>query len=149
MIDREDRIKLTNFLESGKGLYIEGCDFGLYNDTTELYQKFGCKFISDGNYSTIGNVNNVTGTTGSITSGSNFTYLYQQEPDNYVDVIDADSGTIIFRSQDSYGRAISYGGSTNSYRAIHSSFIFGALRDGANTKEELMAIYLNYLHAIP
>lgn len=74
----------------------------------------------------------------------NYSYLFQQAPDKYVDEIAANQGAIIFECQNNSGRAVIYDGS-NTYRAIHSTFIFGALRNDINTKAELMGIYLNYL----
>ena len=38
-----------------------------------------------------------------------------------------------------------YDGGNNSYRAIHSAHIFGALRNGTNNKSELVDLYVDYL----
>ncbi len=108
---------------------------------------FGCTYLGDGNDSATGNVNTVTGQSGSITNGKNYDYLYRRGPDNYVDYIGANGGTIFFKSQDGFGRAVNYGGTSNNYRAIHTTFIFGALRNGTNTKNELMSTYMQYLLA--
>ncbi|MEO0092963.1 MAG: T9SS type A sorting domain-containing protein [candidate division WOR-3 bacterium] len=75
----------------------------------------------------------------------NFNYLFQQGPDHYVDVIEASGGTIFFRCQNDSGRAVSYSGPSNNYRAVHSTLIFGALQEITNTRNELMARYMNYL----
>jgi hypothetical protein len=106
---------------------------------------FGCTFVDHGYASFLGNVMSVAGQDGSIAAGMNYSYLYQQGPDSYVDEIEENGGTIFFKSQDSKGRAVYYGGPANNYRAIHSTVIFGALRDGANTKDDLMDIYMDYL----
>ncbi|HIE06339.1 MAG TPA: T9SS type A sorting domain-containing protein [bacterium (Candidatus Stahlbacteria)] len=106
---------------------------------------FGCTYLGDGNPASSGNVQSVTGQTGSITEGKSYSYLYKQGPDNYVDYIGPNGGTIFFKSQDNRGRAVNYNGQSNNYRSIHSAFIFGALRNGSNTKNELMGIYMNYL----
>lgn len=132
-------------MDSGKGLYIEGCDFGAYNSSSDLYQRFGCAYLNDGWPSTIGNVSSLTGQSGTFVQGYNYDYLFQQDPDNFVDEITANGGTIIYASQDAVGRAIMYDGPGNNYRALHSTFIFGALQSGTNTKEELMQVYMNYL----
>jgi hypothetical protein len=108
---------------------------------------FGCTWAGDGLAS--GNVQNVTGQGGSIGEGLNYNYLYNEGPDFYVDYINADGGTILFTSQDVLNRAISYDGPSNNYRAIHSTFIFGALRDGSKTKDELMATYMDYVLSAP
>jgi hypothetical protein len=77
-----------------------------------------------------------------------YNHLYQQIPDNYVDVIGSTGGTLFFKSQGNQGRAISYNGSGNIYRSIHSAVVFGALRNGSDTKTELMDIYMIYLSEI-
>lgn len=88
---------------------------------------------------------NVTGQTGTITQGKSFDHLYQQGPDNYVDYIGPNGGTIIFRSQDNNGRTVNYNGAAGNYRSIHSAFVFGALRNGTYAKQELMQNYMTYL----
>jgi hypothetical protein len=74
--------------------------------------------------------------------------LYQQLVDNYVDILGSTGGTLFFRSQDNQGRAVNYSGPSNTQRAIHSAVVFGALRNGTDTKTELMNIYMNYLTEI-
>jgi hypothetical protein len=106
---------------------------------------FGCTFVDHGISSSFGNVISVEGQDGSIAQGTEYDYLYQEGPDNYVDEIGENGGTIIFKSQDSKGRAVCYSGLTEDYRAIHSTFIFGALMNGADTKLALMNRYMNYL----
>lgn len=126
-------------------MYIEGPDFGSANYTEELYGMFGCTFIDHGTSSSFGNVVSLEGQDGSIGDGMNYDYLYQQGPDNFVDEIGEDGGTIFFKSQESKGRAVCYSGLTDNYRTIHATFIFGALTNGTNTKLELMNSYMDYL----
>ena len=104
---------------------------------------FGCSYLGDG--SSTNNVQLLSGEAGTFAEGMSFDYLYGQGPDSYVDIIGPSGGTIFFRSQDNNGRAIWYNGTSGNYRAVHSSCIFGALRDGANTKTGLMADYMDYL----
>ncbi|TET62320.1 MAG: T9SS type A sorting domain-containing protein [Candidatus Stahlbacteria bacterium] len=104
---------------------------------------FGCAYMGDGSSS--GNVQTVTGQSGTFVSGMDYNYLYQQGPDSYVDYISAVNGTIFFKSQDNQGRAVNYNGPAGEYRAIHSTFIFGALRNETYNKNELMEIYVDYL----
>jgi hypothetical protein len=105
----------------------------------------GATYVGDGNYYTTGNIVSVTGQTGAFTQGLSYNYLYQQPPDNYVDYISANTGTLIFSSQDGYGRAVCYGGPSNNYRAVYATFNFGALRNGTSTKQQLMTRYVQYL----
>jgi hypothetical protein len=132
-------------LQGGKSLYIEGVDFGAENHTEQLFPMFGCTFVDHGNASILGNVMSVAGQDGSFAAGTYYSYLYQRGPDSFVDEIEENGGTIFFKSQDSKGRAVYYGGPANSYRSIHSAVIFGALRNGGNTKDDLMDIYMDYL----
>jgi hypothetical protein len=104
---------------------------------------FGCSYLGDGSASN--NVQSVTGQTGTFVQEMVYAYAYGQGPDSYVDIIGANGGTMLFRSQDNNGRTISYNGAGGSYRAIHSAFIFGGLRDGALSKTALMASYMEYL----
>jgi hypothetical protein len=115
------------------------------NRSTDLYSYFGCNFVSNGSTSFYGNVISVFGQPGSIAEGKTYGYLYQQGPDHYVDAISSNGGTIFFNDQTDTGRAVSYSGPTNSYRAIHSTIIFGALQESLNTRNELMGSYMEYL----
>ena len=112
---------------------------------TELFNKFAVEYINDGYPSQIGNISSINGQTNTMTQGLEFEYLYQQDPDNYVDEIIESNGTMIFKSQDGLGRVVLYEDSVRGYRTVYSTFIFGALRDGASTKQELMDIYFDYL----
>lgn len=136
---------LISVLNAGKGLYIENPDLGYAHSGTQLYQMLGATYLGDGNSYTTGNVQSVTGQAGTFVADLNYNYMYQQLPDNYVDYIGSNGGTILFRSQENYGRVICYGGTSNSYRSIYSTFNLGALRNGANTKLQLVQRYMNYL----
>lgn len=105
----------------------------------------GATYLGDGNPYTTGNVQSVTGQSGTFVAGLSYNYMYQQLPDNYVDYIGSNGGTMLFCSQETYGRVICYGGPSNSYRSIYSTFNLSALRNGANTKLQLVQRYMNYL----
>lgn len=74
-------------------------------------------------------------------------YMYGDWPDKYMNSIEADGGVIFFRSQEEKGRAVVYAGEEGSYRAIHSCFVFGAMKDAlsSHSKAEIMAAYMRYL----
>ncbi len=99
----------------------------------------------DGDGAASGNVQNITGLTGTITDGLALDYIYDTGPDYYVDIISADGGALVFESQDSNGRVVCYEGPSSNYRTVYSSVVFGALRDASSTKNELMGIYMDYL----
>lgn len=99
----------------------------------------------DGDGSPSGNVQYITGLSGTIVDGLSLDYMYNLGPDNYVDIISADGGVLLFESQDSKGRVVCYNGPSDNYRTINSSVVFGALRDASSNKNELMGIYMEYL----
>ena len=99
----------------------------------------------DGDGTASGNVQYIAGLSGTIVDGLSLDYLYDTGPDYWVDLISADGGTLLFESQDSKGRIVCYDGPSDNYRTINSSVVFGALRDGTSTKNELMGIYMDYL----
>ncbi|MEO0128473.1 MAG: FlgD immunoglobulin-like domain containing protein [candidate division WOR-3 bacterium] len=136
---------LINVMNAGKGLYIENPDLGYAHSGTQLYQMLGATYLGDGNSYTVGNVQSVTGQPGTFVAGMTYNYMYQQIPDNYVDYIGSNGGTILFRSQENYGRVICYSGTGNTYRSIYSTFNLGALRNGAFTKLQLVQKYMEYL----
>ncbi len=131
-------------MNAGKGLYIENPDLGYAHSGTQLYQMLGATYLGDGNSYTVGNVQSVTGQPSTFVAGMTYDYMYQQIPDNYVDYIGSNGGTILFRSQENYGRVICYSGTGNTYRSIYSTFNLGALRNGAFTKLQLVQKYMEY-----
>ena len=133
--------QLISFLNSGRPVYAEGGDFGYSNGTSELWPFFGASYLGDGYASTTGNVQSLTGETGSFASGLGFTYPFQQEPDSYVDELGADGGAIVMRSQDGIGRVVS--NESPVYRTVLSSTIFGAT--SGTDHDALMAAYMDYL----
>jgi len=132
-------------LNAGKGLYIENGDLGYYHSSTTLYQMLGCTYVGDGYPSSTGNVSHLTGQGGSFVAGMEYDFPYQQPCDNYIDQISANGGTLLFRSQDNHGRVVAYTGSGSDYRSIHASYVFGAQPNGSHTKDQLMALYMNFL----
>jgi hypothetical protein len=143
MLAPAEQTTLVNFLNAGKGLYIENPDLGFHHGNTTFYSMLGCDYIGDGNAS--GNVSSVTGETGTFVEGMTFNYPYEQGPDSYNDIIGSNGGTIFFKSQDTNGRALCYNGTTGDYRSIHSTIIFGAHQNTSSTKLDLMTVYMNYL----
>ncbi len=141
--------KLASFLDAGKPIYIEGNDFGYFNGGSPFYSMFGGTFVKDGN--PLGNISELTGQAGTITDGLDLDYSYGVPIlDEYEDVIAADTGDLIFKSQQGYGRAVAY--DAGSYRSIYGSFVFGGIIDGTglNVKSELMRRYLDFFfNAVP
>ena len=84
-----------------------------------------------------------------FTSGENFAFQYDEDPDYMVDVLSADEGILYFTCQDEIGRSVYY--DEGSYRVICTSSIFGAMADaeGSNMKANLMARYFSFLSNDP
>ena len=80
-----------------------------------------------------------------FTSGDNFAYQFDEDPDYMVDVLSADEGILYFTCQNEIGRSVYY--DEGSYRVICTSSIFGAMADaeGTNTKANLIARYFSFL----
>ncbi len=135
---------LVDFLNAHKALYVENPELGYAHSGTTLYQMLGATYLGDGNYYTTGNVNTLTGQTGTFTVAMGFNYMYQLEPDNYVDYIGSNGGTLLFKSQDDQGRVICYSGAGNNYRSIYATCNFGALRNSTSSKLQLMTRYMQY-----
>lgn len=72
-----------------------------------------------------------------------FSYPYGESPDAYVDELGGNGGTVFLADQSSIGRAVFYTDGT--YRTILSAVIYGALRQPAFNREQLLAAYVNYL----
>ncbi len=84
-----------------------------------------------------------------FTSGDNFAFQYDEDPDYMVDILGADEGSLYFTCQNEIGRSVYY--DESSYRTICTSSIFGAMADseGTNTKADLMARYFYFLSNDP
>jgi len=133
--------QLISFLNSGRPVYAEGGDFGFANNASELWPFFGTSYLGDGYANTTGNVQSLTGEAGTFAEGMQFEYPYQQGPDSWVDEFGADGGTVILRSQDGIGRAVS--NEASGYRTVLSSTILGAT--SGTDSDALTTAYLDFL----
>lgn len=139
---------IGDFLSAGKSVYLEGNDFGYYHKSHAVYSMFGITYVGDGASSN--NVMAVTGQQDVLTQGMGLNYTYGTAyPDQYVDFFKANvmgGADILCQCQQGNGRLSAYtaGGA---YRAIHSSFWFGAMKNalGTHKKTEVMAAYMRFL----
>jgi hypothetical protein len=132
----------------GARLYIEGGEVGNRYGSTPFYSLLGAEFVDDGRPKEEGNINEAQGV-GEL-EGLRYTYPgYQSEDcDNFIDEINAEgAGKVIMRSKragnQSNGRVVRIDG--YGYRAIYSTFPFGALKNGNHTRNRLMAEYVEFL----
>ncbi len=75
-----------------------------------------------------------------------FNYPYKTEPDGYVDYFTESGGASLFKSQDGFIRVGCYTGPSNNYRTITSSVFFSVFQEGSTTRQELMAVYMEFLN---
>jgi hypothetical protein len=134
--------QIIDFLEDGKSVYLEGNDFGYYHKSHQVYKMFGCSFLGD--HDPIVTLNGVRQT---VMENESIGYSMAGYPGDYVDWIGANGGEICLKSEEGYGRLVAYAGPDGTYRTIHLSCWFGALKNSGAvyTKAELMACMMNYL----
>jgi hypothetical protein len=151
-LSQAELTRLEDYLmRTGACLYIEGGEIGNRYGDTPFYSFLGAEFVDDGRPKEEGNINEAQGV-GEL-EGLRYTYPgYQSEDcDNFIDEINAvGDGQIIMRSKragnQSNGRVVRIAASPPyDYRAIYSTFPFGALKDGNHTKNQLMAEHVEFL----
>jgi hypothetical protein len=130
---------LADFLNGGGNLYMEGGDTWYYDDQTAVHTMFNINGESDGS----SDLSTISGETGTMTAGMTFSY---SGDNNWIDHISAQTPAVQILENQSpvYGTGIAYDAGT--YKTIGASHEFGGLTDGASpsTKEELMAVYLEF-----
>lgn len=77
-------------------------------------------------------------------SGMEFNYPYKTEADGYVDFFTSNGGGLIFESQDGNARIGCYTGPSNNYRTITSAVFFSVFEEISATRQELMAVYMDF-----
>lgn len=147
VIDAAARQRLIEHLRKGGSLYLEGNDFARDHLDGGFLPLLGCSFVNDGGNWFQGKITELIGQNHTITQKIRFKYSDMLEPNESVDVIEANGGELIFVSEDGKGRAVAYHNKPEGYKVISTSFVFGALIDeeNLNTKRELMSRYLHYL----
>ena len=129
-----------DFLNAGKGLYIEGNDLGYANKETAFYDMLGATYNDDGD-----NISSLSGQDGSIVEGKSYNFIQGSGNINtLIDDISANGGTPIFKCNGGTVKAVTYQGQDESYKVIYSTFVFGGVRT-EDAKNELMKIYMDWL----
>ncbi len=129
--------QLADYLDNGGYLYMEGGDTWYFDTQTAVHPMFNINATGDGT-SDLGPINGETGT-----FAESMHYSYSGD-NNWMDHIEPTGSAFdFFRNQlPDYGCAVAY--DEGSYRTIGTSFEFGGLDDGAFTKEDLMAEYVDF-----
>ncbi len=143
LIGWSERTKLMNYLDAGGSVYFEGCDIGYSNRNYDIWDYTGLIYAGDGVPMTTGNVWSITGSL--MCAGMGFGYPYKSEADNYIDIFTQNGGQLLFESQDGYARVGCYSGPSNNYRTITSAVFFSVFQEESTTRQELMAVYMEFL----
>jgi hypothetical protein len=122
-----EAIALTNFVNSGGRLYLEGGDVWYYdplnNNGHNFCSLFGLNAVGDGT----SNMGPVVGEINAFTNGMNFIYSGEN---NWMDHIDPSSGFLIFHDgNDFFNCGVAYDAGT--YRTVGTSFELGLLNDAS------------------
>lgn len=128
---------LANYLNAGGMIYMEGGDTWYFDSQTLLQPLFNIDGTADGS----GDLSTILGQNGTFTEDM----MYNYSGDNsFVDHISAipPADLIFMNASPSYGCGVAYDAGT--YKTIGVSFEFGGLDDGVDTKDELMAAYLDF-----
>ncbi|MEA3480316.1 MAG: T9SS type A sorting domain-containing protein, partial [Bacteroidota bacterium] len=128
---------LAAYLNDGGMLYMEGSDTWAYDSETAVHPMFNIDGLNDGS----GDMTTVIGQDGSICAGMDYTY---SGDNNYMDHIAAlNTAELFFENEDPvYGCAVS--NDAGAYKTIGMSLEFGGLDDGDLTKDDLMAVFLDF-----
>ncbi len=137
---------MIDFLKRGKGLYIEGTTYCYNNVGSDLFNMFGINYLGPGTDDT-NNLSTLNGQNGSIVAGKNYDYLPNSLTNYWVSEFSSNGGEIFFKCDKDKGRGVTCEGDSGNYRSIHSSVLFGAIRDETK-RNALMKIYMNYLQKI-
>lgn len=129
--------KLADYLGSGGNVYMEGGDTWAFDSPTAVHPLFSIEGVSDGGADMV----HASGQNGTMVSSMEFDY---SGDNNYMDHIapEGQAQTMFKNSTPSYECMIA--NETDDYKTIGASFEFGGLDDEASTKDELMAIILDY-----
>ncbi|MCD4696419.1 MAG: lamin tail domain-containing protein, partial [Bacteroidales bacterium] len=130
---------LSDYLNNGGLLYMEGGDTWAYDSQTTVHSMFNIDGQADGT----SDMSTVAGQSGTFTTGMSFNY---SGDNSWMDHLGAISPAILILENQSpvYGTGVAYDAGT--YKTIGTSHEFGGLDDGTSpsTKDELMNLYLNF-----
>ncbi len=128
---------LADYLDNGGNVYMEGGDTWFYDDPTPVHSYFNISGLDDGS----DDLGTILGQNGTFTEGMSYSYAGDN---SWIDHIAAIAPAFdIFKNQSpQYTNAIAF--DAGGYKTIGTSFEFGGLTDGQNTKDELMIEYLEF-----
>jgi len=126
-------------------LYIESVDLGLDLVETDLLDKLGIIYKSNGG---VHEVNGLRGENGSLMESMYYSYQGGEDPHFNVDRLDDRDAQLLFSCDDDYGRI--FINETENYSAISSSVVMGAFANGIglNLKPYMVGEFVNYFLGI-
>lgn len=124
-------------------MYVDGNNVGFDNGKTAFYAMTGCAYGGWG-MPTQDNIKTLAGQSGTITEGTDYTFMTGVHPNVSLDYVNSNGAKIIFKCQDGKGRGSTYEGKSGNYRLLHLTFMFGCIR-GPALKKELMKKIMDYL----
>jgi M6 family metalloprotease-like protein len=131
---------LTNYLNAGGSLYLEGGDTWYFDDHLAIHDAMGIRGIADSG----GTLATINGQTGTVTQGISYGVIGTQ---SYVDSIDIASGisnAVRIWQNASPAFYVGVARDTGTYRSIGTSFDFGNIP--AAQRAAVMKAYLAFLH---
>jgi len=141
IVDSEQQQVITEYLQSGGSLYIEGANLGNNHTETVMFDMFGTSYLGDGNEN---GISAVYGVSGSSAESMQFGFQFDTDADYSIDEFAVTMGNLLLTDQEGIGRAVQY--DEGNYKVITSSIIFSSLIDTEiGTKSELMLRYLEFL----
>lgn len=134
-----------NFLNLGGSLFIEGVDLGFDHESTEFLGYLGVQYENTGGAD---EVSKVFGAGGSIFDSVNFDYYGGSDAHYSIDHLSNTTSNVLYYSEDDVSRI--FVNSTENYKTIAGSVIFGAFADGENLnlKTYYLAEIINYFLGI-
>ena len=125
--------KLSNFVDGGGRLYMEGGDTWYYDPKTAVHPKFKTNGVMDGN----SDLSTETGQPGQFAEGLSFAYTGDKEFIDHVSPL-SPAFSLFKNSTPLYISAVAHDAGT--YRTVASAFEFGGLQDGSapSTRNEYM-----------
>jgi hypothetical protein len=134
-----------NFLNLGGNLFIEGVNLGFDHASTEFLDYLGVQYENTGEAY---EVSKVFGAGSSIFDSVNFDYYGGSDAHYSIDHLANTTSNVLYYSDDELSRI--FVNSTENYKTIAASVIFGAFADGENLnlKTYYLAEIINYFLGI-
>jgi len=130
---------LSEYLNNGGNLYMEGGDTWYYDEQTAAHEMFGINGISDGS----GDLGTINGVAGTMTEGMSFNYTGEN---NWIDQLEATGSGEVILNNASPAYACAVANDAGTYNTIGASFEYGGLEE--TTRAALMEKYLEFFNVL-